>query len=293
MRQDLTGKIIGQLTVIEYAGNIGPKQYGWLCQCSCGKKIKVSTSSLNSKEGNRSCGCLKAKINKELDLTGKTIRNIKAVRKIKAKTKDRLIQYLCICYCGKEFISSGKDLRLGRRISCGCSRIKNLIGKRFGRLLVLENTNKKKELNYVWKCLCDCGNICEIRGGCLTGGQTRSCGCLIKEINAKLCKQRSGENHYKWIKDRNKVNPRSRLTQKSFRQSIFNRDNFTCKKCNQYGGNLVAHHLDGYHWCNSKRNNINNGVTLCVTCHKKFHKLYGYQNNTKEQFIKYMDNYNE
>lgn len=35
----------------------------------------------------------------------------------------------------------------------------NLLNQRFGKLLVIEQTNKKKNKSIVWKCKCDCGNI--------------------------------------------------------------------------------------------------------------------------------------
>ena len=47
---------------------------------------------------------------------------------------------------------------------------------------------------------------------------------------------------------------------------------------------LEVHHLDGYDWCVEKRTDDTNGITLCETCHKNFHSLYGRGNNTKEQF---------
>lgn len=30
-----------------------------------------------------------------------------------------------------------------------------------------------------------------------------------------------------------------------------------------------------------------NGVCLCEKCHKEFHHIYGYRDNTKEQFEKF------
>ena len=70
-----------------------------------------------------------------------------------------------------------------------------------------------------------------------------------------------------------------------WRKGVYKRDNYTCQKCgDNKGGNLVAHHLDGYHWNKEHRTDINNGVTLCVSCHKSFHKTYGNHDNTKEQY---------
>ena len=55
--------------------------------------------------------------------------------------------------------------------------IKDLTGQRFGRLTVLELAGIKNE-NALWRCKCDCGNVCDVRGGALTSGKTQSCGCL-------------------------------------------------------------------------------------------------------------------
>ncbi len=58
--------------------------------------------------------------------------------------------------------------------------IRNLIGQRFGRLLVLGDSGKRQGC-VVWTCLCTCGNFKEIRGGSMIQGRTRSCGCLSDE----------------------------------------------------------------------------------------------------------------
>lgn len=56
----------------------------------------------------------------------------------------------------------------------------DLIGKRFGRLTVIERVKSKG--NYaMWKCLCDCGNYTDSRTGDLMKGRKSSCGCLQKE----------------------------------------------------------------------------------------------------------------
>lgn len=73
-----------------------------------------------------------------------------------------------------------------------------------------------------------------------------------------------------------------------FRRDVYNRDNYTCQTCgDDTGGNLVVHHLDGFHWAVELRTDVDNGVTLCDICHKTFHSQYGVRNNTKEQFEQY------
>ena len=56
----------------------------------------------------------------------------------------------------------------------------NLVGKKFGRLLVLERVENKGE-SIIWKCQCDCGKIKNIRGAQLKCRDTISCGCYKKE----------------------------------------------------------------------------------------------------------------
>ncbi len=38
-------------------------------------------------------------------------------------------------------------------------KVKSLIGKRFGRLTVLDIAGKDNQKKYFWLCKCDCGNI--------------------------------------------------------------------------------------------------------------------------------------
>ncbi|WP_077604155.1 hypothetical protein [Oceanobacillus sojae] len=61
----------------------------------------------------------------------------------------------------------------------------NLSGKRFGRLTVLHEV-KKKNRNRRWCCLCDCGNYTNVDQNLLRQRQSRSCGCLQKEIVSEI-----------------------------------------------------------------------------------------------------------
>lgn len=54
--KDLTGKKFGLLTVLSKAESENGKIM-WLCECDCGKQIKVATGNLQSKN-TFSCGCL-------------------------------------------------------------------------------------------------------------------------------------------------------------------------------------------------------------------------------------------
>lgn len=57
----------------------------------------------------------------------------------------------------------------------------DLLGKVFGRLIVLEEVGRNKYGHFLWKCLCDCGTIKVFDGNNLRIGDTKSCGCLNRE----------------------------------------------------------------------------------------------------------------
>lgn len=63
---------------------------------------------------------------------------------------------------------------------------KDLMGQRFGRLVVIAPAENTKAGKARWLCQCDCGNQKVITSGNLLSGDTRSCGCLhIDELHAK------------------------------------------------------------------------------------------------------------
>jgi len=56
----------------------------------------------------------------------------------------------------------------------------NLLGQRFGRLVVLRQTADRGK-GTVWECQCDCGLTLTVKAGPLRTGHTKSCGCLVRE----------------------------------------------------------------------------------------------------------------
>ena len=105
-------------------------------------------------------------------------------------TNDEHLLVLCRCDCGNEKVFRWGHLnkaKLSTR-SCGClynSKIKDLTGLRFGRLLVKSRVPKLGRGIQQWNCLCDCGNQVVAIGRNLYTGVKRSCGCLAREVSQR------------------------------------------------------------------------------------------------------------
>lgn len=61
------------------------------------------------------------------------------------------------------------------------AKLKNLIGQKFSRLLVVERAENNKFNQVQWLCKCDCGNTKIAKAQSLVSGECKSCGCLKKE----------------------------------------------------------------------------------------------------------------
>ena len=91
-------------------------------------------------------------------------------------------------------------MRQGKTKSCGCFCITqtkkantvDLSNQKFGKLIALEPTDKRHGRAVVWKCKCECGNICFVDTSHLHSGHTQSCGCIRsrgEEFIAKIYRE--------------------------------------------------------------------------------------------------------
>lgn len=77
--------------------------------------------------------------------------------------------------------------------------------------------------------------------------------------------------HNFWKGGVNKINLKIRgsLQYRLWRESVFERDNYTCVWCGQRGGKLNADHIKPFCDYPELRFAIDNGRTLCIPCHRK------------------------
>jgi 5-methylcytosine-specific restriction endonuclease McrA len=73
-----------------------------------------------------------------------------------------------------------------------------------------------------------------------------------------------------------------------WRKSVFERDKYFCRKCKKIGGKINPHHIYNFSQYKALRFIMENGITLCVPCHRQFHIKYGKQNNTQKQIEEYI-----
>jgi hypothetical protein len=63
-------------------------------------------------------------------------------------------------------------------------------GQRFGRLIVIGPAEMQVTAGgyrkHCWECRCDCGTVLTLRANSFVSGNTRSCGCLRRELVAAL-----------------------------------------------------------------------------------------------------------
>lgn len=226
---------------------------------------------------------------KFIDLTGKRFGRLTVIKRVE-NGKHGHSRYLCDCGCGVEKIVCGDNLRNGGTRSCGClntesakKKFINLVGQRFGKLVVLEYSSSDNAVNKKWFCRCDCGNTTIVRGSHLKGGSIKSCGCLLRRIGKEHPSYNSN------LTDKERMSTRDYPKYNEWRAAIYKRDNYTCQICKQEGGSLNAHHLESYNSNKILRTTVSNGVCLCKQCHKDFHHQYGYGNNTTEQFKQFKE----
>jgi len=157
-------------------------------------------------------------------------------------------------------------------------KIKNRIGIRYSRLVVIEFAYQDWRGDAYWLCKCDCGNEIIVLGNSLQRRNTKSCGCLRKESASKKAKNQIDINNPNYKNGEHcGIHLKEILELKEKRRK---KDNYTCQECGilqgecliKYDRILDIHHIDG----DNTNNVLENMITLCISCHSK--KKGGKQN---------------
>ena len=109
----------------------------------------------------------------------------------KLTVKERLTEkkngysfWRCECACGSEVSLDTRCLQRRTIKDCGCETVvkpgqRDLTKMRFTMLVCKEPTERRNRSgSVIWKCDCDCGNVCYVPVFELVTGNTKSCGCL-------------------------------------------------------------------------------------------------------------------
>lgn len=196
--EDLTGKCFGKLQVLKKTERRENSYIVWECVCACGKKTDVNTKKL--KRGTvTDCGCTRKNTARNgtiaENLTGQKFGYLTAEEKV--ESQGGRTRWKCKCKCGKYHIVATRDLKSGKCKSCGCykrktasGKMKNLTGKKFGRLTVLYATPRRdKRGSVMWVCQCECGNQKEFSESALVHEKFKSCGCMGEEYRNTIYQQ--------------------------------------------------------------------------------------------------------
>lgn len=233
---------------------------------------------------------------KTKDISGNKYNHLTVI-KIMGRDSTNKITWQCQCDCGNITTVTGLNLKNGTSKSCGClkhkQRYNDLVGLRFGRLVVMEIYKIKNEIVF-WNCVCDCGKNNIVTTGHLKSGHTQSCGCLMREKSReKAYKNLSGkkENHPRWNKkltdDDRKYRRNNTWLLKKWAESVYLRDSYTCIKCGS-PDKIQAHHLYSFSRVKERQFDISNGVSLCKKCHREFHSIYGITKFYRSDFFNYI-----
>jgi len=131
----------------------------------------------------------------------------------------------------------------------------------------------------------------------------------VRRKTIQSCLERYGVENYvelfrgKFIKENSPVwkggVPHSRVERATYeyntwRKSVFSKDNYTCAACGARNGTgkeveLHAHHIRCWVDNEDLRYDVNNGITLCSSCHYRFHSKYGKHNTTEQQSLHFLD----
>jgi len=180
------------------------------------------------------------------------------------------VDVLC-AYCGKKLKRTKKYLEKYPASYCsfqckGLHQIKHITKQCpiCGKQFEVHPSDEKKSANGGIYCSQKCAKIAQ---------SVRQCGennpCWKGGITTEYTLIRTSPEARKW------------------RKAVFKRDNWACQACGKIGGKLNAHHIKSFAEHPDLRFEEDNGITLCVKCHGKFHRENGKPKGVSDEFKRY------
>ena len=110
------------------------------------------------------------------------------------KSNKGEIYWICKCECGNIVSLKGTRIRNGNTKSCGKCHAENLIGWKIWEHGVPDSrwevigraSNNGSYGRPMWICKCQCGAIKSVSRSTLLSGESKSCGCLSREIHTEI-----------------------------------------------------------------------------------------------------------
>lgn len=93
------------------------------------------------------------------------------------------------------------------------------------------------------------------------------CDCFLPDVDFDNCY--CSRKRREFLKN---TDYRNTKEYSAWRLLVFERDEFKCQDCGKVGGELNAHHIKTFKQFPEHRYDIDNGVSLCVKCHRLRHK---------------------
>lgn len=223
--KDITGEKVGNVyRAIRFDERRNGYSY-WILRCKCGLDVSKQPSEVK-KYPNATCGYCPEE---SKDIQGKRFGSLTAEKFIGTPNKRNF--WVFRCDCGLTTNRYRSEVVSGNVSTCGCRSVRDWTGHDFGKMKVLEKSEKKsRDGRLLWRVVCGCGNISLRKDSDLRRyHKYSSCGCFKSDWFSIL---KSGDEEYR-AKKYLKLN----YIWKRMRRSCNNRNH---PKFKDYGGRGIS-----------------------------------------------------
>lgn len=238
--RDITGIKSGRLTVIALSGKNKWGAYLWKCKCGCGEEIITRGASIVNGD-TKSCGCLQREHITKLGKMDKTGRIPTATHKANI---------------GLGLLNFNQENPEARK-----TKSAKMVGRKY-------SAERRKKISDGLK-----GNKLSVKHRAKISNGLKGKKHSLETRNkrsATLKRVNGGHLHHNWkggIDRGEQKRHRETVEYRYWRDSIYQRDNYTCQECGKRSVKLNAHHIKSFTKYPKMRHDITNGISLCIECH--------------------------